>query len=74
MGWKFSWTKSLSWIQKASKNSQTVIVEIRPISNKGGNGKARGVTDEDLGWLNSKWTTPKDAAQLSIDVDRVMTF
>jgi hypothetical protein len=37
-------------------------------------GKARGGTDEDLGWLNSKWTTPKDAAQLSINVDRVLTF
>jgi hypothetical protein len=30
--------------------------------------------DEDLSWLNSKWMTPKDAAQLSVDVDRVLTF
>jgi hypothetical protein len=32
------------------------------------------VTDDDLKWLKSKWMTPKDVAQLSADVDRVMTF
>jgi len=32
------------------------------------------VTDDDLNWLSSKWTTPKDVAQLSVDVDRAITF
>jgi hypothetical protein len=32
------------------------------------------VSDEDLKWLSSKWTTPKEVAQLAIDVDRVMTL
>jgi hypothetical protein len=32
------------------------------------------VTEEDLKWLNSKFTTPKDAAQLVVEVDRVVTY
>jgi hypothetical protein len=32
------------------------------------------VSDEDLKWLSSKWTTPKEVAQLSVDVDRVITL
>jgi len=32
------------------------------------------VTDDDLTWLSSKWTTPKDVAQLAVDVDRVITL
>jgi len=32
------------------------------------------VTDDDLKWLSSSWTTPKDVAQLSADVDRVITL
>jgi hypothetical protein len=32
------------------------------------------VTEEDLKWLKSKWSTPKEIAQLAADVDRIMTF
>jgi hypothetical protein len=32
------------------------------------------VSDEDLKWLSSKWTTPKEVAQLCVDVDRVITL
>jgi hypothetical protein len=32
------------------------------------------VSDEDLNGLSSKWTTPKEVAQLAIDVDRLMTL
>jgi len=31
------------------------------------------VSDEDLKWLSSKWITPKEVAQLSVDVDRIIT-
>jgi hypothetical protein len=30
--------------------------------------------DDDLKWLHSKWMTPKEGAQLVVDVDRVMSF
>jgi len=32
------------------------------------------VTEEDLKWLNSKWSTPKDVAQLTVNADRVITL
>jgi hypothetical protein len=32
------------------------------------------VSDEDLKWLSSKWTTPKEVMQLAVDVDRVITL
>jgi hypothetical protein len=32
------------------------------------------VTDEDLVWLKSKWSTPKDVARLALEADRVLTF
>jgi len=37
-------------------------------------GRARGVTDDDLKWLKSRWMTPKEVAQLALDVERVLTF
>jgi hypothetical protein len=30
--------------------------------------------DDDLKWLKSKWMTPKEATQLAVDVDRVVSF
>jgi hypothetical protein len=32
------------------------------------------VTEDDLKWLSSRWFTPKELAQLSVEVDRVLTF
>lgn len=33
-----------------------------------------GVPAEDLGWLNSKWVTPKEVTQITVEVDRVISF
>jgi hypothetical protein len=36
--------------------------------------RARGVSHEDLKWLFSEWTTPKEVMQLAADADRVITL